>query len=174
MSLRRRRLIPVLLVVCVWAVARFVIPDGERGIPPAPSLAGEVSSARQDFIEQVDSTCARTYNAGRARQARYADKVARRPDANVLVSAFYVGWHTDQYRELRALGDPPEARAAYTAWLDNFGERVRLEGGYVPLLRAGRIADSQALEQRVLVLKAEGNRLGQRFGLRICSSNGPR
>ena len=172
--MRRRRLIPVLLVVCVWAVARFVVPDSEGSIPPAPSLAGKISSARQHFIERVDSTCARTYNAGHARQARYADKVARRPDANVLVTAFYVDWHTDEYRALKALGDPPEAKAAYTAWLANFGERVRLETGYVPLLRAGRTADVQALEQRVLTLKAEGNRLGQRFGLRICSSNGSR
>ncbi len=73
--------------------------------------------------------------------------MARRPDANVLVTAFYVRWHTDQYRALRALGQPPEAKAAYTAWLDNFGERVRLEAGYVPLLRAGRNAEMQALER---------------------------
>ena len=125
--MRWRRLIPLLLVVCVWAVARFVVPDGGSAIPPAPSLAGKVSAARQHFLARVDSTCARSYNAGHARQARYADKVARRPDANVLVTAFYV-----------------------------------------------RIADVQALEQRALALKAEGNRLGQRFGLRICSSNGPR
>jgi hypothetical protein len=172
---RDRRLIVVLLIACLWGLVWVgVLPTNRGAYPPAPSLAAHVSAARQHFIDRVDQTCARTFNAGNARQARYAEKVARRPDARVLVTAFYVSWHTDEYRQLRALGDPPEARTEYAAWIDNFGERVRLESGYVPFMRAGGTANVQALEQRVTALKETGNRLGQRFGLRVCTSNGPR
>jgi hypothetical protein len=169
------RFVPLILALLLVALVKLgAFPTGHGGYPPAPSLAGKVSSERRHFIDRVDQTCARTFNAGNARQARYAAKVAGRPDANVLVTAFYVSWHRDEYRQLRALGEPPEARAEYAAWIDNFAERVRLESGYVPFMRAGGTAHVQALEQRVLALKTTGNRLGQRFGLRICTSNGPR
>jgi len=53
----------------------------------------------------VDATCARTFNAGTERRRRYAEEVAGRPDADSLVTAFYVSWHTAEHRELRALGE---------------------------------------------------------------------
>ena len=140
---------------------------------PVPSTAGEVSPARRRFIARADQTCVRTYNRGRADEAAYARRVALRPDARELVTRFYVRWHTGQYRALRALGKPPEARLAYRRWLDNLGARVRLEARYAPLMRAGRAAEAQATLEQVNGLKARGNMLGQRFGLRLCTSNGP-
>jgi hypothetical protein len=140
---------------------------------PVPSTAGEVSPARRRFIDRVDGTCARTYNRGQAAQAAFERRVAGRPDAQERATRFYVRWHTGQYRALRALGRPPQARLAYRRWLGNMGARVRLEARYAPLLRAGRSAEAQAVTEQVGALKARGNALGQRFGLRVCTSNGP-
>jgi hypothetical protein len=148
-------------------------PRGSFHYDPVPSTAGEVSPARRRFIARADQTCVRTYNRGQADEAAFARRVALRPDARELVTRFYVRWHTGQYRALRALGEPPEARLAYRGWLANFGARVRLEARYAPLMRAGRAAEAQATLEQVNALKARGNMLGQRFGLRLCTSNGP-
>jgi hypothetical protein len=40
-------------------------------------------------------------------------------------------------------------------------------------MRAGRAAEAQALADQVTALKARGDVLGQRFGLRLCTSDGP-
>jgi len=149
------------------------VPPGPAYYPAVPSLAGDVSPARRRFIRRVDGTCVRTYNDGQAAQAAYAQRVAGRADAQALVTRFYVRWHTGQYRAVRTLGEPSEARLAYRRWLDNMGERVRLEARYAPLMRAGRAAEAQAVAQQVSTLKARGDVLGQRFGLRLCTSNGP-
>jgi hypothetical protein len=148
-------------------------PRGPFRYTAVPSLAGAVSPARRRFIARADRTCVRSYNRGQATQARYARHVAAMPDARERVTSFYVRWHTGQYRALRALGRPPEARLAYRRWLDNFGARVRLEARYVPLMRAGRAAEAQSLAEQVSALKARGDLLGQRFGLQLCTSNGP-
>jgi hypothetical protein len=148
-------------------------PRGSFRFPAVPSNAGEVSPARRRFIARADRTCVRTYNRGQAEQAEYARRLAGRSDTRERVTRFYVRWHTGQYHALRALGRPPEARLAYRRWLDNFGARVRLEARYVPLMRAGRAAEAQSLAQQVSTLKARGNLLGQRFGLQLCTSNGP-
>jgi hypothetical protein len=141
---------------------------------PAGALAtGDASRARRRFIARVDGTCARTYDRGRAEQAAYAASVAGRADALELVTLFYVRWHRGQYRALRALGEPPEARLAYRRWLENLAARVRLEAGYAPLVRAGRAAEAQTVTEQVSALKARGNMLGRRFGLQLCTSNGP-
>ena len=148
-------------------------PRGPFHFAAVPSLADEASPARRRFIARADRICVGKYNRGHARQAAYARRVAGLPDARERVTSFYVRWHTGQYRALRALGRPPEARLAYRRWLDNFGTRVRLEARYVPLMRAGRAAEAQALTAAVGTLKTRGNLLGQRFGLQLCTSNGP-
>ena len=143
-------------------------PRGSFQYPAVRSTDGEVSPARRHFIARADRTCVRTDDRGHARQAAYARRVAGLPDARERVTSFYVRWHTGQYRALRALGEPPEARLAYRRWLDNLGARVRLEARYVPLMRAGRAAEAQSVTEQVQSLKARGNLLGQRFGLQLC------
>jgi hypothetical protein len=158
--------------VAAAPIAGSTSPDPSH-YPQVASLATDVSPARHRFIARVDRTCVRTYNRGRASQAAYARRVTGRPDAQELITSFYVRWHTGQYRALRALGKPPEARLEYRRWLDNMGARVGLEARYVPLMRAGRAAEAQTVGAQVNALKARGNMLGQRFGLQLCTSNGP-
>ncbi len=143
--------------------------DGPAYSPAAPPATGSVSRARRRFIARVDATCVRTADRGRAAQTAYARRVAGRPDARELVTRFSVRRHRGQYRALRRLGDPPEARLAYRRWLQNLDARVRLEASYAPLMRAGRAAEAQTAALQVSALKARGDVLGRGFGLRLCA-----
>lgn len=142
--------------------------------PAVPSLAVDVSPARQRFIDLVDQTCTQTYNWGVSTQ-RAADLEYQRLDSPVLrESAYYAAWHAWQLRAIRALGQPPQARILYDAWLANFSERVSIEQRALVLYATN---DPKAAEQAVrslTALKARGNLLGQRFGLVRCTSNGDR
>jgi hypothetical protein len=150
-----------------------VMTSTPQHYPAVASTAGAVSPARRRFIARADRTCLQTFNRGQAEQAAYARRIAGRPDAQALATQFFVRWHTGQYRALRALGNPPQARRAYRAWLDNLAARVRLEARYVPLMRAGRAAEAQTVADQVNALKARDFMLGQRFGLQLCTSNEP-
>jgi hypothetical protein len=151
------------------AAAQFAgVADGPA-YSPAPSATGSVSRARRRFIARADATCARSSDRGRAAQTAYARRVAGRPDARELVTRFSVRRHRGLYRALRRLGDPPEARLAYRRWLQSLDARVRLEASYAPLMRAGRAAEAQTAAQQVSALRARGEVLGRRFGLRLCA-----
>jgi hypothetical protein len=136
---------------------------------PVPSLAGRISSARRRFIELTDRTCAVTYAspnaAARAMRAAQGD-----PD---LRADAYLEAHTDQLRAIEDLGPPPDGVASHRRWLDNFRERVRLEGELLRRLESGALEEADAIDARIGRLKLAGNTMGQRFGLRICTSNGP-
>jgi hypothetical protein len=137
-----------------------------------PSAASEPTPQRRRFIRRADRTCARSLARGRSAQAAYARRVAGRPDARERVTRFHARWHEREYAALRALGEPPDARLEYRAFLATIAERVRLEGRYVPLVHAGRAAEAQALADRVSALEARGDALGRRFGLVACAAGG--
>jgi hypothetical protein len=89
-------------------------------------------------------------------------------------AAEYVELHTWQLRSLVALGQPPQARKLYDAWLANFRQRVGVERRALILY----VHHQRAASRRVLAaygpLKTRGNLLGQEFGLVRCTSNGDR
>lgn len=166
-----------------WAVG----PDAATGIldvavghqvgeyyPAVPSLASAVSPARQRFIGRVDSVCTATYNRG-ARAQKQADRLYGYFDARAfLESAYYVEWHEWQLRSLMALGQPPQARALYNAWLSNFRQRVSIERRGLSLYRDKDQAGISRVLKVLPSLKTRGNLYGQRFGLVRCTSNGDR
>ena len=139
---------------------------------PVPSLAGRVSPARRRFIQLTDRTCAVT-SAGTVAAAREAH--AAEGDPARLIDAYrgYVVAHTAQLRAIESLGAPPDGVAAHGRWLANFRKRVRMERSFPRLLAARRFGEVRALQARIRRLKMAGNTMGQRFGLRICTSNGP-
>ncbi len=102
--------------------------------------------------------------------ARYRDN----PDATLINSAEYVELHAWQLRELVALGQPPQARKLYDAWLANFRQRVRLERNALILYEHHHRAASRRALAAYGPLKTRGNLLGQEFGLVRCTSNGDR
>jgi hypothetical protein len=165
-----------------WAAG----PDAERiisEVPPAPSargyhyapvpsLAGRVSAARRRFIQRTDQTCAITYGATNA-AARAMRRAQGDPERRADAYRAYLEAHTSQLRAIEALGSPPDGVASHRRWLDNFRERVRLEGELLRRLERGALEEADAIDARIGRLKMAGNTRGQRFGLRICTSNGP-
>jgi hypothetical protein len=146
--------------------------DGAAYWNAGPSAPSQPTPGRRRFIRRADRTCARSVARGRAAQAAYARRVAGRPDARELVTRFHARWHGQQYAALRALGEPPDGRLEYRAFLATIAERVRLEGRYLPLVHAGRAAEAQALADQVAALEARGATLGRRFGLADCAGAG--
>jgi hypothetical protein len=142
--------------------------------PVVPSLAVDVSPARQRFIARVDGTCVATYR----QMGRIQDEVAARyrysTDATLIDSATYLELHAWQLRSLMKLGRPPEARALYEAWLGNFRQRVSVERHALILYAQHHRAASSRVLASYGPLKTYGNLLGQKFGLTRCTSNGDR
>jgi hypothetical protein len=145
---------------------------GRRYYPRVPSFAGKISPARRRFVVRTDRTCALTYPATqlalRAVQAAAGDL-----QRQIEAYGAYVEAHTDQLRALEGLGTPPDGVALHRRWLENFRTRVRLERRVLRLAEAGRFGEAAAVRTRLAELKVRGNVAGQRFGLQVCTSNGP-
>jgi hypothetical protein len=137
-----------------------------------PSVPSEPTPARRRFIQRADRTCARSLAHWRTAQTAYARRVAGRRDARELVTQFHARWHGREYAALRALGEPPDGRLEYRAFLATIAERVRLESRYVPLVHAGRGAEAETLADQVTALETRGDALGRRFGLAACAGEG--
>ena len=139
-----------------------------------PSLASDVSPSRCRFISLVDSVCAGTYNQIVQARARAAYLYGFFADHALLDSAYAVILHGWQLRSLVSLGRLPQARELYEAWLGNFGRRVSVERQVVLLYARNQPVAAQREVASLSGLKAQGNPLGQRFGLVRCTSNGDR
>ena len=140
--------------------------------PQVPSLAGSISQARRRFIRRTDNACAGTFGAARAYYEATV-RAAGNPASELAAYSAYVDAHAAQLRTLGALGAPPDGVRLHARWLDNMRARIRLEREVLRLAAAGDAARVRAAHSRIARLKLLGNELGQRFGLRICTSNGP-
>jgi hypothetical protein len=132
--------------------------------PAVPSLATDVSPARRQFIAAADEACGSTYQS--MTQAEHA--------AKPLTDEYTVQLHQWQYGQLTKLGQPPQARALYDAWLANFRRRLLLETEELSLEGPRQRAERHRVDESLYRLKAEGNLVGQEFGLVRCTSNGDR
>jgi hypothetical protein len=156
-----------------WAVGpraqarmRTVAVGGEIGdyYPAVPSLATDLSPARRQFIAAADETCVSTY-----------ESMTRAEDAaEPLTDEYTVQLHQWQYGQLTKLGQPPQARALYDAWLANFRRRLLLETEELSLDGPRQRAEWHRVDESLYRLKAEANLVGQEFGLVHCTSNGDR
>jgi hypothetical protein len=140
--------------------------------PEAPSLAGHIGTAREQFIASVDQTCVRSYNQNMGDEQRNARTLPAGVDSRL--TRFYVGWHSRELQALARLGPPPEATALYDGWLANVRERVALEAGALKLYQHGDLNGARRILATVDKLGPKGNGLGQRFGLLLCTSSGDR
>lgn len=152
-----------------WAANRAGTATPTSGLagtyPVVTSLAGRPSKAQRDFARVIDGTCASTYNENqqlqRAREANGEPPRERREAA--------VDDHRRQYRAIAKWGNPPVHATLYRAWLANMRERIELEA--LAAHEERRLA--ARTYGRIEYLKVEGDSLGQRFGLTVCTSNGP-
>jgi hypothetical protein len=147
------------------------VPRGSY-YPKVPSLAGQLSAARRRFISRTDQTCAASYGRTRAASEAFQDAAGDLALQTEFFAA-YVDAHNDQLLALEGLGTPPDGVALHRRWLDNFRLRIKLERRVLRLTRAGRIEEARRVYQRLDPLKMAGNEVGQRFGLQVCTSNGP-
>src|SRR5215208_1497362 len=115
----RRPLLIVLLVAV--AAGSLLSHEGEAEPSPAPlrgpvvdplaaATAGDVSPARQRFIDRLERTCERFAVRGRASLSAYTRRMRGRADMPELVTRYSARWHERRYRALRRLGRPPEAQ----------------------------------------------------------------
>jgi hypothetical protein len=159
----------------------YLSPKAARAageIPPAPSHAGQMTSDWKAFAERVDYTCASVFNASEAARIQADRKAASQGVPGYKRSS--IGWtymanaQEREYQLVKAMGDPPEKAALFHRWLENAGERAQL----MRTMSEAWANQDGPLESRtnarITQLKVKANHLGQRFGLRICTSNGPR
>lgn len=151
------------------------LPPG--AYPPAPSKAEGMTPRWRAFADEVDRTCATNFNYGQLRidqlwrEARVRGVSERK--TNVGAWELRAQAQTATYRGIRALGTPPAKPGLFARWRDNVGLRGRLMHRVGESLAAADLATADEISGRILRLKVTANRLGQRFGLRICTSNGP-
>jgi len=158
-----------------WAVNRTGSANGAEltgppgSFPPVSSLAAAAPPAQLRFASIVDHTCSSTYNKNQVRQLR------RRQMHEPLILQQEAGIvdHERQYIAISRLGQPPTAAGLYRAWLANMLERIRLEGLALRERAKGKTQHSEMTLAQVSFMKVRGDALGQEFGLRICTSNGP-
>lgn len=142
--------------------------------PAVPSLATDPSPGRLAFIGLVDRVCVGTYREVLRAEAQAAQQNSYFVDHVLRDSAYHAVLQAWQLRSLVRLGPPPQARALYDAWLASFRHRVSVEHQAVALYAHNHRAAALRLAASLNKLKAQGNLLGQRFGLVRCTSNGDR
>jgi hypothetical protein len=142
---------------------------------PAPSYAIGMTPEWHTFAAMVDRVCALSWNYMRILQAE-AGQVAydrgwtqRRAAATMwkLTSA-------EDGRILHAtaiLGQPPQRQAQFARWRANVARRTALFRQASRAAGAGDFGRVQRICARINRLKAEADKIGQHFGLRICTSN---
>ena len=143
--------------------------------PPAPSRAVGMTLQWRRFADTIDRVCAASFNYAmsldsRAQQiARYRGWTDERAES-VIVQI----WSEEDRRiDLAAtkLGRPPERPRLFARWHANVARRASLFHQASEAAGAGDWHAEDRIFRRIDGLKAQADRLGQRFGLRICTSN---
>jgi hypothetical protein len=147
------------------------------GYAPAPSLAGEMTPEWSDFADRVDHACASNFNAGQRELAGLEDEAKERgltENEGEAAYRFIQATHQQAtHDEIASFGEPPARPELFHRWLDNVGRRAQLMRA---IGQAWLADDHRLVAVRSLQLtahKIDADWLGQHFGLRICTSNGP-
>jgi hypothetical protein len=156
-----------ILLVIVFALTALAIGYNRLGphYAPAESLAGPMTPEWRDFADEVDHACARNFNAMQEELA--------------TATTDSEGWHiqylhqSQTYRDVLALGEPPARQDLFHRWLTNVGQRARMMEAVSQALARGDRTQAEVTVERINAAKIDANWLGQHFGLRICTSNGP-
>lgn len=143
--------------------------------PPAPSTAVGMTTEWREFADAVDGICALTYNYMQAQEVRAGRQAAAEGWSHSRASATH--WEisaaqgTQIVEATAELGEPPAEAALFERWRANVALRRDLK------LKAAAAAGRSdwnllaAIDSQVGQLKDQSDEIGQRFGLRICTSN---
>ena len=154
-------------------VSTDAVPPGHY--PPAPSTAVGMTPEWREFADQVDRVCAESFNYAMALNAQVEQRAKaegwaepRRESAVVTIWAHQVARVSLGATEL---GQPPERSALFNRWRLNVAQRTGLFHRASQVARQGRFDKETRIFDRIHRLKTQSDELGQRFGLRICTSN---
>ncbi len=157
-----------------WAANRSGTANGEpRGgpgsYPLVSSLAVGATPGQLRFAALVDETCAASWNRDLLleRRRRRMHEPAKEQQAALVLD------HAREYLSIGRLGRPSTRTGLYQRWLANMLERIRLESAAVAQSGKGKTRSAEVTFSKVEYLKVVGDALGQEFGLRVCTSNGP-
>jgi uncharacterized RDD family membrane protein YckC len=168
----------------LWAVGGAVFllligpPTGPGGsYPPAPSLAGEMTPEWREFAAGVDRACAANFNAGVAQRSAISARADsegwdRRSETTALLSSYATAQQAT-YDAIATLGEPPAKSNLFARWHNNVGRRAVLMRRRAAAWADGNSRLHLVMDRRILALKIDADRMGQRFGLTVCTSNGP-
>ena len=143
--------------------------------PPAPSKAVGMTPEWRSFAATVDRTCALSFNYAQALVARTNEKATLRGWSEPRAESAVVRlWAQEDARILRAtarMGPPPERPVLFARWRANVRTRTGLFFDASRVAGRGDFEAESGILHRILRLKGKSDELGQRFGLRICTSN---
>lgn len=143
--------------------------------PAAPSLAKNMTPEWHKYAAMVDRVCATSWNYMRAMEARAAVQAYKRR-WNTTKSAA-ASWRFSSDEDLRILqatailGQPPKEQVLFASWRANVARRSALFHRASLAAAAGNFELVQRICREITRLKTQADELGQRFGLRICTSN---
>jgi hypothetical protein len=142
---------------------------------PAPSTAAGMTHEWAVYAASVDRICATSFNYALALVAR-TNQVAQAQgwsDARAE-SAVVRLWSQEDGRIHRAtalLGPPPARPLLFSRWRANVARRTDLFAQASQAAAQGRFDREGRILERIHVLKGRSDKIGQHFGLRICTSN---
>jgi hypothetical protein len=143
--------------------------------PAAPSKAGPMSPEWQSFAASVDGVCSVTYIYGLRQEARLLAKAQLKNWPAPQREAAVLDVWSDQGRRIltaaRKLGPAPERDRLFHRWQANVAQRVSIRVAASEAYRAGDVRSARELCAQLGPLKEQADRIGQRFGLRVCTSN---
>jgi hypothetical protein len=155
--------------------ARDAAADQLGYYPPAPSKAGGMTPAWREYAATIDRVCAATYNYALGQLARADRRAELRNWRTARIEAAQNEIWSQQGPRIqlaaRRLGAPPRRAGLFQRWLANVMTRSAL---FSRASHAATQAEWQRYSEicdRIGRLKDESDRLGQRFGLRVCTSN---
>jgi hypothetical protein len=149
------------------------VPPG--AYPPAPSTAVGMTPKWRSFADTVDRICALSFNYAIADQARTQRTATAGGWSDAAAEAAVVRvWAREDLRIHQAtarIGRPPERPFLFQHWRANVATRTALFFDAAAVASRGDFDREGRIMDRILRLKKTSDKLGQRFGLRICTSN---
>jgi hypothetical protein len=153
---------------------------GTRGgsyYPPAQSRAGPMTPRWRAFADSVDRVCAVDFNSAMAAQEQLEQLADAQGwndrKAEAAIEHEWGEWQERTHSLTGQLGPPPAKPRLFAKWRANVGVRARLFHRAADAWLNGSGAEYNRVWARIDALKLRADRLGVRFGLRICTSNGP-
>ncbi|CAN5446941.1 hypothetical protein BH10ACT11_BH10ACT11_13740 [soil metagenome] len=143
--------------------------------PPAPSTAVGMTPEWRAFADQVDRTCAVSFNYAVSIESAVRKAAREQGWGDPRAEAAIVGAWSDEDLRISAatgqMGRPPQRQDLFQRWRANVSHRAVLFHDAAVAASKGEFAKEDSIFDRIYEEKDQADVLGQRFGLRICTSN---